>query len=279
MPKSVEDVLRESGFTEDQIKAMDSRAISGFTTILTNAQTAEQAAAQAREQAENTMRAQKEMLDTQINPALDGWASEKANLEAQVAFYRTQNEQAKSGGFVPQDAPGYKPPVANPAGSFVAGQNPVPGSPQFITPEQAYKAMSHATYITNEHLRLFGAPPPDDLETLVKEASENHFSDLRAYANRKYNFDGKKKEIAEKAQKDHDDKIRQEAISARDKEWSEKVGSNPNVRGAESSQYTQLSKAVNAGQMKDPLSMSPQERHQATQSGIMTEMAQRETVQ
>ena len=278
MPKTVEDILRESGLSPEEIKALDSKILSGVGNVLNASFASEQAASQAKEQAELTMRAQKQMLETEINPALDSWATEKANLEAQVAFYRTQNESARTGGFVPQDAPGFKAPAQGADGRFVANQNPVPGSPQYITPEQAFKAVSNASWLTNEHLRLYGTPPPDDMETLLQEANDNRF-DLRTWAGRKYNFEGKRKEAAEKAQQEHDSSIAKKASEERDKYWAERQSGNPNLSPAVASQFSELNKAVSGGQRKDPLSMSATERHQATRSAIMTEIAQRDTVQ
>ena len=178
MAKTVAEILKESGLSDEQIKALDAKAVSAFTTVLSTAQTAEQAAASAKEAAETASRAQRELYDNQIAPSLDAWATEKANLEAQAAFYRTQNEQARAGGFVPKEAPGYTPPAANPNpnpnpadrgadGRYVAGQNPVPGSPGYLTQAEAFKALSNAQWVQNEYFRLFKEPMPDDFESLA----------------------------------------------------------------------------------------------------------------
>ena len=69
-----------------------------------------------------------------IAPALDGWGSEKANLEAQAAYYKTLAEKAKESGFIAADTP-FAPPGGAPrntAGQFVAGANAVPGSPDVV---------------------------------------------------------------------------------------------------------------------------------------------------
>jgi hypothetical protein len=282
MAKTVEQVLKESGLADEAIKALDQKVMQGLSTVLTAATSAEQAAAAARQEAERAQRAQQELYDQQIAPALDAWASEKANLEAQAAFYKTQNEQARSGGFVPKDAPGFTAPQPQraPDGRYVAGANPVPGSPQYITQEQAYKALTNANWVQNEYFRLFKEPIPDEIENLLKEATDNHL-DFRTYASRKYKFDEKKSEIASAKQKEHDDKIRQETAAAKDKEWAEKVGSNPNVRVAVSSGFSNLSKAVKAGEIKDPLTMSSEERHRATSSMIQKDISEQnsQTVQ
>jgi hypothetical protein len=220
------------------------------------------------------------MYDTQIAPALDAWANEKAQYAAEISFYRTQAEQAKAGGFVPKDAPGYVPPAADANagrgadGRYVSGANPVPGSPKYMTLEDGYKALTNVTWIQNEYFRLYREPLPDEIEVLLRESVDNHYPDVRSYADKKYNFTGKRAEIAAGKQKEHDDAIRNETAKAKDKEWSEKVGSNPNIRLAEPSRFSNLAKGVQAGEVKDPLRMSPEERHRATQTMIQKDISE-----
>src|SRR2546430_9079168 len=106
--KTVEEILRESGLTDEQIKALDAKVLTGVTTVLSTAN-------QAQEQAELARRAQAQQYDSEIAPALDNWANDKARIEAQLAFYKMQAEQAKAGGFLPADAPGTPVPPAAPA--------------------------------------------------------------------------------------------------------------------------------------------------------------------
>ncbi len=286
MAPTVEEILKASGLSDEQIKALDAKIVSGFTTVLTTATTAQQQAAQAKEDADRTLRAQKEMLEKEINPALDTWATEKANLEAQTAFYRTQNEQARASGFIPKEAPGFTPPAADAAvsrgtdGRYVAGNNPVPGSPQFVSVEEAnkrlYQGLNETTWAMNKHLALFGKPMPDELSTLLKEASEQHM-EFRPYVDRKYNFSAKEKEMQEKAQKDHDDAIVKATEQRLNKEFAERGGNNPALRGAEASQFSTVKQAVAAGQAKDPLTMSASERHLQTRNLIAKDIAERQS--
>ena len=116
---SVEEVLRQSGLSDEQIKALDAKIISGFTGVLSAAESDRQAAAQARESAEIAKRSNEKFYDETIAPSLNNWATEKANLEAQAAFYRTQNEVARAGGFQFVEAPGQprndrRPPPISP---------------------------------------------------------------------------------------------------------------------------------------------------------------------
>lgn len=280
MPITVEQVLKSSGLNDDQIKALDAKVLEGLGSVAAQINATETAALAAKDEAERTSRAQKEMYDNQIAPALDNWATEKANLEATAAFYRTQNEQARSGGFVPKDAPGYKAgsdPDPNAArdggGRFVAGGNTVPGSPQFMTMEQGLTALTNSSWVQNEHFRLFGQPVPDELGDLLKQAAADH-QDFRTFAAKKYGFDQKRTEIAAGKQKEHDDAIRKETAAAKDKEWAEKVGSNPNVRVGGSSQFSEVAKAVASGQRTDPLKQTREERHRSTQTAIQGEIVQ-----
>lgn len=271
MPKTVQEVLRESGLTDEQIQALDQKAISGFSTVLTTATKAEEDAAEK-------LRLQQKLYEDEIVPALNGWGNEKATITAERDFYKTQAEGAKSAGFIPKDAPGYKPPEGggdagrDGNGRFVANGNVVPGSPAYMTLDQGITALSNAQWAMTEHLRLFGSPMPDDFEVVLKEATANRMS-FRDYASRKYKFDDKKTEIAAKKQKDHDDAIRKETRSAVEKEFSERNGNNPNLRPAAASQFASVRKAVDAGQVKDPLKMTQDERRLQTRQMIHTEMS------
>lgn len=272
---TIEEILKQSGLTDDQIKAIDARAMSGLTTVLTTATASEQAAATERQKAELAQRAQQDLYSKEIAPALDAWATEKANKEAEIAFYRTQAEQAKVNGFVPKEAPGYKHPERNADGTFVANANAVPGSPAFLTAKEAMAGISNATWAMQEHIRLYGQPMPDEFESLLNEATSQHLT-FRDHVERKYKFAEKKNEIAQTRQKEHDDGIRKETAAAKDKEWAEKIGNNPNVRVATASDFATLNKASAAGQRKDPLLMSTEERRRHTQEMIRNDMAENE---
>lgn len=260
---TVEDILKQSGMTAEQIAALDAKVLSGFGSVLSTSQ-------QAREQAELAQRAQQDLYKTQIAPALDSWAVEKAQKDAEIAYYKTQAEGAKAGGFLPKDAPGYVAPRAT-DGTFVAGANAVPGSPAMT---DIVKAMSNVAWVNNEHIRLHGQPMPDDFDTVLRESTEAHLP-FRDYVSKKYGFEAKRAEIAAGKQKAHDDAIRAEATAAANKDWSERVGNNPNVRAAMPSQYADLNKAIGANTRKDPLSMSESERRQQTSQHIQKEIVER----
>lgn len=267
---TVEEILRQTGYTDEQIKALDPKVTSAFTQVLSTATAAEAKAAQERAEAERAERAQKQYYDTSIAPALDGWANESATLKAERDYYRTQNENARAGGFIPKDAPGFTERDA--AGRYVQGANPVPGSPG-ISQEQFYKAASNITWLQNEHLRLFGQPVADEIETILQGAAAEHMQ-FRDYVDKKYGFTAKRNEIAAKKQQDVIDGKVKEALATRDKEWAERTGNNPMVRPAAASQFSQVRKAVDQGQRKDPTSMSREERRRYTNELIHKEMSE-----
>jgi len=259
------EILKQTGLTDEQITALDAKVLAGFDTVLTTA-------AQERDAAELASRAQRELYDTQIAPALDAWGNEKATLEATAAFYKTQAEAAKGAGFIPKDAPGYTAPPARSAdGTFVAGGNVVPGSPGF-TPAQGITAISNATWAFQEHARLFNQPAPDDFETLLNEATAQKLP-FRDYVSRKYKFTEKKAEMTAAAQKAHDDAIVKETETRLRKEYAEAGGNNPGVRVGGDSQYAKVRAAVDAGTRKDPLKMNAEERRANTREMINRDIA------
>jgi len=272
---TVAEILKQSGMTDEQITALDQKIVAGFEGVLTTATTAQQAAQSAKDEAERAHRAQQEMYSTQIAPALDQWANEKATLAAERDFYRTQALEAKNGGFIPKEAPSYQAPQPGqqrgPDGQYIAGGNQVPGSPAYLTPQDGIKAVSNVTWVMSEHQRLFGQPLPDDFETLMNESQRDRLP-FRDYVSKKYGFEAKKAEITAARQKEHDDKIRAEARAAADKEWAERTGNNPMVRTAQPSQYSQIRAAQQAGTRKDPLTMTPEERRENTRQNIMKEL-------
>ena len=167
------EVLKQSGWTQAQIDALDAQAQTGLTNFVTGIyQTAEQkeqaaaesakkaeeervAAKAAQDAAELAQRANKEFYDTTIMPSLTGWEdkekalqTEIANANARAAFYEAQNKGAKDGGFIAADAPGFVAPVAGTPGrdgqgKFVAGgPGGTPGSPTF-TMEQVKIGRAH----------------------------------------------------------------------------------------------------------------------------------------
>lgn len=274
---TVAEVLKSSGMTDEQIAALDAKVISGFTEVVSTAQ-------KTLEQAELIKRAQADMLEKEINPALNAWANEKASYDTKIAAYEAALKGAKEGGFqVPEiltPAAATSTPTRAADGKFVSGANVVPGSPEFVANfrKEAGAAIGSMLDLTWKYQSLYGTPMPDSPTKLIEEATAQRMDPI-SYAAKKYDFAGKEKAIKEAEQKKHDDAIRAEQKATSDKEWAEKVGSNPNIRQAEVSKFSTLDKAVKAGERPDPLKMTREQRHVATGQIIRKEIAERETVQ
>ncbi len=139
---SVSEILKQSGFTDEQIAALDPKMTTAFGGILTSAEAKEQAAKdaaakadtdrqaavesakqaeaareaakQAQEAAELEKRSNVEFYETKVMPGLLGFEEEKKNLEAarinaesRATFYETQVKGLKDAGFLPADAPAF----------------------------------------------------------------------------------------------------------------------------------------------------------------------------
>lgn len=316
---TVAEILKQSGLTDEQINALDAKVIAGFNTALITAEqerkaatesatkaeeerkTAAEAVAKAaeeREKAEIERRSNRDFYDSTIAPALNGWEDERKKIEgervraaAEAAFYKTQAEQAKAGGFIASDSPqftftvpaGIDPPRDN-GGRYVANApGSTPGSPTLV--DDVRTAFSDSTWAMQEHQRLYGTFLPDDVTIIAKEAEFRKLP-FRDYVAQKYNYAGRRDEMRRKAQEEHDNGVRAEQQKTFDaqladerkkatdelekarKEWAERAGSNPDVRGALPSQMETVQRAVKAGDRPDPLKLNPQERHRMTRQQI-----------
>src|ERR1700728_2412946 len=166
---TVTDILRQSGFSDQEIEKLDTRAITAFSGVLSTAEQQRQEAAAAREQAELAQRSNADFYETRIVPALTGWDSEREQIEAaraeaerQAAFYRGA---AREAGILPADEP------ARANGGYVAGVN---GSPTF-QPEEIIKragdGLATIADIDWKYRSLFdGKPLPISPSQLIKEA-------------------------------------------------------------------------------------------------------------
>jgi len=257
MPLTVADVLRQSGMNEEQIKALDAGMVSAFEPVMANAN-------QTLEQAELARRANQQLYETQIAPALDSWGSEKANLEAQAAYYKTLAEKARESGFISADTPFQAPATRATNGQFVAGANAVPGSPDVVGQlrTEIGGAFSDGMWALQQYQQMNdGQYLPDDVMALAKEAATQRMP-FRDYVAKK-----------------HDDAIRAEVVAQKDREYAERNSGNPNlVSPAGSSRFAEVRKAVTEGQRKDPLTLSREERRSSTRSAIQQEIAENSAV-
>jgi hypothetical protein len=307
---TVEEVLRESGFTDVQIKALDPKAITAFGGVLSTAERERHEATKAREAAELAQRSNVDFYENKIAPSLANWEEEKQKIEneraraaAEAAFYRTQAEEAKKGGFIATDAPGFdatKFANANPnqprdgQGRYVAGAGPTPGSPGFdvnTVYQRAGDAVGLIADIQWEHERLFGSKMPISPTELIRQADSVKL-DPRTYAARTFNWDTRRQQMSEEEAKKHDDVIRAEAnapleqklkeqeaefkkkLDERDRQWAERIGSNPDIRRPVDSKFADVTRGVKDGTIPDPLMMTDQQRRALTSSMIRKDIAE-----
>jgi hypothetical protein len=258
--------------------------MQGFGSVLTNATEAQAAAERAKAESAEIERRYNHMYANDIVPALNNWGSEKSVLEAQVEFYRKQNEGARTAGFIPKDAPGYQTPPAPPErdanGRYVAGANPVPGSPapQGASLTDVMRGMSNSLWAEREYERLYGDKLPEDYDFFgtIEEAQRNRM-DFRDYFAQKYKFADKRKELTERKQREHDEGIRKDERSKIEKEWAERGGSNPLLRPATQSNFATVKKAMDQGRAKDPLMMGAEQRRAQTKTMIAADVAERQS--
>lgn len=271
---TIAEILAQSGMTTEQIAALDAKVVTSLQGY-TDAQI---------EAAELKKREAYDFYNTTVNPALDKWGNEKTNMEAQLAYYKAQAEAAKANGFISNDPPGVNPPARNDAGRFVPGANPVPGSPalnvesirQELQKDMA-GAFSDATWaMQNYQATHNGQFLTEDVTQLAREANQQKLP-FRDYVDRKFGFTQKRQEQELAARNKEKEDFAAAKIAENDRKWAEKTGHNPNVRQAESSQFSTISKAVSDKQRPDPLMLSPDERHRATGAAIRKDIA--ETVQ
>jgi hypothetical protein len=307
---TVEDVLRQSGFTNDQIGALDQRAITVFSEVLSTAERERQEAKTAQDAAELAQRSNIDFYENRIAPSLANWEEEKSRIEnekarvaAEAAFYRTQAEEAKKTGFIPAEAPGFDasrfaPPVTPPRdgqGRYVANApGGTPGSPQFFDVNKVYERAGDAvgvlTDIQWEHQKLFGHPLPISPTELVRQADLQKL-DPKTYAARTFNWDQRRQQMREEEDKASRDKIVAEAtapleqrlkdqaeqfkkdLASREREIYERAGSNPDVRRPQASpQMNSVAKAVKDGVLPDPLGLNDQQRRALTSQMIRSDI-------
>jgi hypothetical protein len=310
---TVEEVFKQSGFSEEQIKALDPKAITAFNGVLTTADKDRQEAIAAREAAELAQRSNVDFYETKIAPSLTAWEEEKQRIEnekarsaAEAAFYRTQAEEAKKSGFVPTDAPNFDASKfatvqgRDSQGRYAEGRyvpnapGSTPGSPTFFDVNKVYERAGDAvgvlTDIQWEHQRLFGQPLPISPTELIRQADAMKL-DPKSYAARTFSWDTRRQQL-----KEEEDKKRAEEIAAKavapyeqrlkdaeeqrkkeltdlDRKWSERVGSNPDVRMPQTSRFADISRAVQAKELPDPLALNDQQRRANTAAMIRKDLA------
>jgi hypothetical protein len=330
---TVHEILKQTGLSDEQIAALDAKAIAGFNGVLSTAEQERQAAQQAAQKAEQERQAASEAVqkaeqerqaaaaaleaqelrkrsndqwyEESVVPALNGWGNEKIQKDAELAFYKSQLEGAKQAGFIPSDAPNFVPAAqaANPQyaqprdaqGRYVPGMpGATPGSPTFsmeAIDERLGNGISNIGWAIQTHQKLTGEFLPDSFDQLSREADAARMP-FRDYVARKYDYAGKQREMQLKSQQEHDEKIRADVakeyeakiaekeaaakklVEETDRKWAERVGSNPDVRQAAPSKFSEVARAVKAGERPDPLNLSVEQRRQVTRQAIRQDISE-----
>jgi hypothetical protein len=285
MAKTVAEILKETGWSEDDIKALDQTKMEGLTRVVS-------AANESQEKAELALRAQREEYDQRIAPALANWADKDTVLSTKLAAAEQFINKVKDSGYLPKEILDVIPtitsgspsprPAQGPDGKFVAGANVTPGSPGFVDVKKELAnelgtAFSFAADTSWKYRSLFGKEMPDSPTALIREASQNRMSPAD-WAEKKYGFKTKEQEISAAAEKAKIDAAVKEAVTAKDREWAEKVGNNPNVRIPQESAFAEISKAQAEGKRADPLKMTAEQRKANTHANIQKEFAERSSM-
>jgi hypothetical protein len=270
MAKTVAEILKETGLTDEQIAALDAKVVTGFTTILSTAE-------QAREKAELAQRATAEKFENDINPALNQWANEKGAYETKFAAYQAALKAAEEGGYtIPpmlKEATVKPTPARAEDGKFVPGST---GSPEFVKGlrDELGGAFAFVADTSWKYRTLFGTEMPDSPTTIIREATAQRL-DPATYAAKKYDFAGKEKAKREAEQKAHDDAVAKAAVAEAEKKWTEEHGNNPFVRQSEESRFSAIKTAVSKNERPNPIGLTREERHKATSQAIQKEIAER----
>jgi hypothetical protein len=270
---TVQQILKDSGFTDEEIAGLQPKAITAFSSVLSQAEAERQANAR--------------FYDESIVPSLTSWEEEKtrydannARIAAENAYYKAQAEAA---GLVFTDPPGHQ--GRDPQGRYVAGGGGTPGSPTFVggngnggvdmnaIDQRLGTGISNASWAMMEYQRLNpGQFLPDSFDKLAQEATVARLP-FRDFVERKYQFAEKRAEAEKKRQEDHDNAIRRETEQRVAREYSERTGSNPDVRRPQDSRFADIQRARAANTIPDPLSLNEEQRRMATRQMIREDIS------
>lgn len=243
------EVLKQSGWSQEQIDALDAKARTGLTDYVTGIeQTAAQkekaaqdlavkaeadrkaqeaAAAAARtalDAAELQKRSVDEFWNNTYNPGIAAAEAEKTRLakeaadaKAEAAYYKAQRESYLTTlNIKPEDAPSFVPLAVVPP---VVDPNKTPGTPTFTindVRDQLGTSLGTVANIQWEYQTLYGRPMPISPTELLRQSEANKFKDPATYANSIFKFAEKREEMRVAAAKAHDDEIRAAAAAERD---------------------------------------------------------------
>jgi hypothetical protein len=325
------EVLKNSGWSQAQIDALDAQAMKGLGDYVSGIeQTAaqkEKASSDLAVKAEADRKAQEAALveantakaaaeaaergwadfrDNTYNPGIAAWEAERVKLAkaaadaaAESAFYKAQHASLKDLGFVPADSPVFTPSAAIiPA----ADPNKTPGTPTFTindVRDQLGASLGTVANIQWKYRQLYnGQEMPISPTELLRQSEANKFKDPATYASQLFKFADKEEEQRQAAAKAHDDAVAAAAVAEKDEahklelkkiqdEFAARerlraeqyTGSNGDVKlPPGSAKFSDLRRAQQAGERKDPTKMTPQERRQTSLDNIHKALEERQAV-
>lgn len=246
---TIAEVLKQSGWSQEQIDALDAKALNGLNGYVTSVQTeaekkelaakeltakaeadrkaaeaSEAAAKAAQEKAEYEQRGTKEFWDNTFTPGMAAAEEEKKRLAkiaadalAESAFYKAQRESYLGTlGIKPEDAPVFTPQNVTPPPAV--DPNKTPGTPVYS--EDAFlKRVDKGVYTIQDigwkYQQLYGMPIPISPSELVSKADALKLNPME-YAARTFKFAEKEEERRQADARKHDDEIRAAAAAERD---------------------------------------------------------------
>jgi hypothetical protein len=259
---TVAELLKSAGVADDVVAGLPKEVASTLEGYISQADSKLSTAAQEAQKAEESRRQaelERKEIDTYVKTyetSLNAQGSLKAKYDANVAYLKSLKAQ----GFdvdVPDDEP------VDPAKRSV-----VPGSPAIggnAVDEgkilgRVGSVMSQWLDANNEHIRLYGVPIPDPSTSIADEAARAR-KPVGEYIADKYKFrerqGAKEKEV-------YDARVAADVKAKVDEERrkdAERNGSNPNLRGGESSRSSFVPKIKGEEFHKADGNMPVRERH------------------
>lgn len=160
-----------------------------------------------------------------------------AAAEAEAARVRAYNKSLADAGYdVPKEMYEAAPGASTPEAPKYMTQADFDAARRNTAPD-----LVSLTALSNEYYSLYGKPyveVEDDFK-----AAQQAGKGLREYARSKYNFDGKKAELAQAADQKRIDTIVAEQMKTKEAELAAKYGSNPETRAAMPSKFDKLTKS------------------------------------
>jgi len=286
MFKTLEQLLKEKGQTDDQIKNILSTlgpARDVFESELREADRknteAQAALASATEKETRIDKFWKEEATPQINT----WSSEVASAKAREAFLRTQVDEAKKQGFIAAELPGDGGAAAAAAGGAAAAaaaaaggnghranpnSNEVPGSPSM---SEILNAITTVSRLEGEHQKLFGEPLID-LPEIMEEARKTGRKAIDVWAT-KYKVQERRDTIAREAKEKETAELTKTIETKVRKEYAEKYG-DPNRAPMVPSRFPNYAKDEKTG-APNKMAWTDPDRKQKLRNSILEGMRTR----